>query len=120
MYDNRLADDAVIDITEAEYVPHYGIHLWFSDGAEQIVDFEPFLRKSGHPEIRKYLNTELFRNFSIAHGRLDWNDYDLCFPIRDLYEGTIIKTPAVKSEDVRITDGALYSGAGRYRYKETA
>jgi len=119
MYDNRLADDAVIDITEAEYVPPYRIHLWFSDGAEQIVDFEPFLRKSDHPEIRKYLNTNLFRNFSIAHGRLDWNDYDLCFPIQDLYEGTIIKTPAVTSEDSCITDNALCSGAVRDQYEET-
>ncbi len=97
MYDNKLADDAVIDITEAKYVPRYRIHLWFSDGAEQLIDFEQFLRKSDHPEIKKYLNTDMFIDFSIAHGRLDWNDYDLCFPVQDLYEGTIIKTPAVTS-----------------------
>ncbi|HHC25000.1 MAG TPA: DUF2442 domain-containing protein [Desulfobacterales bacterium] len=97
MHDNRLADDAVTDITEAEYVPPYKIRLWFSDDVEQLVDFEQFLGKSDHPEIRKYLNTDLFKNFSIAHGRLDWNDYDLCFPVQDLYEGTIIKTPTVSS-----------------------
>ncbi len=99
MHDNRLADDAVIDITRAEYVPPYKIHLRFSDGAEQWVDFKQFLRKSAHPEIRKYLNTDLFRNFSIVRGRLDWNDYDLCFPLQDLYEGTIIKTSADRMPD---------------------
>jgi len=96
-YKNQLNEDAIINIIEAEYIPPYKIHLWFSDGAEQIVDFESFLKKSTHPEIKKYLNKELFKEFSIAHGRLDWNDYDLCFPIQDLYEGTIIKTPSEPS-----------------------
>jgi hypothetical protein len=91
MFDNTLPEDAVVDIIESEYIPSYTIHLWFSDGAEQIINFEPFLKRSNHPEIRKYLDTELFKSFSIAHGRLDWNDYDLCFPIKDLYEGEIVK-----------------------------
>ncbi len=84
-----LSDDAVIDVNEAEYVPPYKIRLWFSDGAEQTVNFESFLKKSHHPEIRKYLRQDLFKDFSIAHGRLDWNDYDLCFSMQDLYEGTV-------------------------------
>jgi hypothetical protein len=75
MYNNKLADDAVIDIIEAAYIPPYKIHLRFSDGAEQRIDFELFLKKSAHPEIRKYLNTDLFKAVFIAHGRLDWNDY---------------------------------------------
>ncbi len=89
MLRQKLADDAVINVIEAEYIPPYKIHLWFSDGAEQIVDFEMFLKKSHHPEIKKYMNKRLFKQFSIAHGRLDWNDYDLCFPMQDLYEGRI-------------------------------
>ncbi len=97
MNNNKLSDDAIIDITEAEYIKPYKIHLWFSDGAEQLVNFEQFLKRSNHPEIRKYLNKDLFKKFSIAHGRLDWNSYDLCFSIQDLYEGTIIKSPFDKS-----------------------
>ncbi|OQX20256.1 MAG: hypothetical protein BWK80_35920 [Desulfobacteraceae bacterium IS3] len=89
MVKQKLADDIIIDVVEAEYISPYKIRLWFSNGAEQTVDFETFLRKSHHPEINKYLNEELFKNFSIAHGRLDWNDYDLCFSMQDLYEGTI-------------------------------
>ncbi len=81
--------DMVIDIVEADYVAPYKIHLWFSDSSERCVDFEPFLKTSTHPEIKKYLNPALFKNFSIAYGKLDWNDIDLCFPIQDLYEGNI-------------------------------
>ncbi|WP_420208003.1 DUF2442 domain-containing protein [Candidatus Electronema sp. JC] len=86
---HNFADDAVIDVMEAEYFPPYSIRLRFSDGAEQSVDFREFLEKSRHPEIRKYLDQELFRRFSVVYGRLDWNDYDLCFSIQDLYEGRI-------------------------------
>jgi hypothetical protein len=84
-----LANDAVVSVIEAEYVPPYAIRLSFSDGAEQTVNFEPFLRRSCHPEIRKYLDPELFKSFSLMNGRLDWNDYDLCFSMQDLYEGKI-------------------------------
>jgi len=89
MTKQTIPDDVVINVTEAEYIPPYKIHLWFSDGAEQIINFEPFLCKSYHPEIKKYLKVDLFKDFSIAHGRLDWNDYDLCFSMSDLYEGRI-------------------------------
>ncbi len=89
MIKQTLSDDAVVGVTEAKYVPPYKIHLWFSDGAEQTVNFEPFLKDSHHPEIKKYLNLDMFKDFSIAHGRLDWNDYDLCFSMQDLYEGTV-------------------------------
>ncbi len=90
MTNRKLADDVVIDIVEAKCINNtYKIHLWFSDGTEQNLDFEPFLRKSLHPEIKKYLDKDLFKGFSIVYGQLNWNDYDLCFSIQDLYDGTI-------------------------------
>lgn len=89
MIKQTLSDDAIVNVSEAEYIPPYKIRLRFSDGAEQTIDFERFLKYSHHPEIKKYLNKDLFKNFSIAHGRLDWNDYDLCFSMQDLYEGTV-------------------------------
>ncbi len=61
----------------------------FSDGHKQEIDFEPFLRRSAHPEISKYLNIQLFQQFKIVDGQIDWNDYDLCFSLEDLYHGTI-------------------------------
>ena len=85
----KLPDDAIIAIRKAEYTEAYKIHLTFDDGFQQIVDFEPFLKKSQHPLIRKYLDLELFQDFTVAHGDLFWNDYDLCFPIVDLYENNL-------------------------------
>lgn len=91
----------VIDITNAEYAPPYAIRLCFSDGFEQTVDFEPFLRNAQHPDIRKYLDPSLFQSFAIVDGRLDWNDYDLCFPMQDLYENTLIHDAAKRRQSRR-------------------
>ena len=84
-----LSEDAVVNVESAEYVEGYKLHLVFSDNRERTVDFEPFLGSSPNPMIRKYLHLDRFRNFTVEYGDLLWNDYDLCFPVADLYEGRI-------------------------------
>ena len=78
-----------IDVIRAEYVGQYKIHLWFSDGKNHVVDFEPFLRSAGNPMSRKYLEPELFRQFSLDYGNLQWHDYEMCFSTGDLYNDDI-------------------------------
>ena len=97
----RLPHNQIIDILSAEYAPPYTIHVCFSDGSEQTIDFEPFLRRAQHPDIRKYLDPSLFQTFTIINGRLDWNDYDLCFPLQDLYENTLIHDAAKRRQSSR-------------------
>jgi hypothetical protein len=84
-----LSDDAVIDIIRAEQVSDYKLKLYFGNEKEQIIDFEPFLRKSRNPMIRAYLEPKKFASFRLEHGDLIWDDYGLCFPIADLYENRI-------------------------------
>lgn len=76
-------------IDSAKYLSDYAIRLRFSDGNEKLVDFKPFLSKSLHPSITKYLDENKFSKFSLTDGNLNWNDYDLIFPISDLYKGQI-------------------------------
>ncbi len=85
--ENELID--VIEITAANYIEDYSIKIYFNDGSDKLVDFKPFLTKSLHPSISKYLDIALFSRFEIINGNLNWNDYDLIFPIHDLYEGVI-------------------------------
>jgi hypothetical protein len=59
------------------------------DGLEKEVDFGSFLREAKNPMARKYLDQNLFRNFKIDYGDIIWNDYEMCFPIWDLYDGKI-------------------------------
>jgi hypothetical protein len=37
--------------------------------------------------LKKYLDLNQFKNFTVRDGDIDWNDYELCFPIADIYEG---------------------------------
>lgn len=85
----RTASQNYIQISQAEYVDGLRLRIAFDDGTERIVDFEPFLLKSLHPDIRKYRDKRRFRKFSVDRGHLHWNDYDLIFPIADLYAGHI-------------------------------
>jgi len=78
-----------IEIRNANYIGDYAIRLKFSDGTERLVDFKSFLSKSQHPSIKKYLKEDLFLQFRIIDGNLNWNDYDLIFPVWDLYKGRI-------------------------------
>jgi DUF971 family protein len=79
----------IIEITSARYIGDYAIRIYFSDGVNKLVDFKTFLESSFHPSIRKYLDEALFKEYRIIDGNLNWNDYDLIFPIEDLYEGEI-------------------------------
>lgn len=84
-------EDEVRDlkISSAIYRGDYKILLQFNDGSEKLVDFEPFLTKTLHPSIKKYLDKPTFSNFKIVEGNLNWNDYELIFPLWDLYKGKI-------------------------------
>lgn len=81
-----------ISIINAEYLGKHNIRFLFSDESEKIVDFSRFLSQAKNPMTRKYLDENLFRDFNIQYGDIVWKDYELCFPIWDLYQGEILKT----------------------------
>lgn len=78
-----------ISIEKAKYINDYKISLLFNDGKENILDFKNFIINSKHPDIQKYKDLNLFKKFNLEYGELEWNDYDLAFPIYDLYQGSI-------------------------------
>ncbi|MGV8095718.1 MAG: DUF2442 domain-containing protein [Mangrovibacterium sp.] len=79
----------VIRVSSAKYIGDFAVRISFSDGSERLVDFKPFLMNSRHPSVQKYLEESIFRNFNVVDGNLNWNDYDLIFPVWDLYNGKI-------------------------------
>ncbi len=88
-YEDSASGLSQLKIDSAKYLSDYAVRIKFSDGHEKLVDFKPFLLKSLHPSIKKYLDERMFSKFSITDGNLNWNDYDLIFPISDLYKGQI-------------------------------
>jgi hypothetical protein len=85
-------------IMTAEYIKDYKIRLVFTGNEERIIDFEPFLKVSINPMTRKFLDINEFKKFKIEYGDLIWNDYEMCFPIMDLYEDNILRNmPSVRA-----------------------
>lgn len=76
-------------IVEASYLGQFTIQLTFNDRKKKRVDFRPFLEKSSHPDVLKYGNEKAFTEFKVIDGNLNWNDYEMIFPIWDLYSGQI-------------------------------
>jgi hypothetical protein len=79
----------LLEIKSAKYIGDFAIRVSFNDGISRLIDFKPFLESSLHPSIRKYLDEKKFKNFDLIDGNLNWNDYDLIFPIDNLYEGRL-------------------------------
>ncbi|MDZ4253974.1 MAG: DUF2442 domain-containing protein [Sulfuritalea sp.] len=86
---------SVINIITAEPAGDCRIRLTFDDGKVQVIDFKPFLQRSQHPEIRAYLDAARFAAFRIEYGELVWGDYELCFPVVDLYRNQLDKGMAL-------------------------
>jgi Protein of unknown function (DUF2442) len=78
-----------INIVSVAQAGDYSLTIEFDDKTLQTVDFGAFLKRSRHPGVRAYLQPEQFASFHISYGELVWGDYDLCFPIIDLYRNCI-------------------------------
>lgn len=79
----------VISIQKAEYKGDYKINFLFSDGVEKSIDFGLFLKNAKNPMTKKYLDKKLFQSYSLEFGDINWNDFEMCFPLWDLHEGKI-------------------------------
>ena len=65
------------------------IKLGFSNGKSKIVDCKYFLRENAHPSLKKYLKISEFKKFKVLNGNLNWNNYEMMFPIEQLYKGKV-------------------------------
>ena len=79
-----------IRVIDALYISNYKVLITFSDGKQQTVDFENFLKTNSHPQFAEYLDLKKFKKFKIERGNLFWGkDWDLIFPVEELHEGKI-------------------------------
>ena len=107
----RLRKGIGVDIAKAEHLGAGRLALHFTDGHETTVDFGPFLRRSAHPGMRRFLKPVAFREYRIEYGNLVWGDYEMCFPIADLYEGVIGQPASGEPPLSRVAEGrAKYGG----------
>ena len=87
--DWKTMSKKILKIKSATYIKNYELLITFHDGKEVNVDFYDFLISSTNPQIRDYLNLEKFKSFKVKNNDLLWGDFDLLFPLEDLYSGKI-------------------------------
>ena len=78
-----------LSVKEVEYIEDYKLSLTFNDAKKVVVDFGQFILNSAHPDIKKYRDLDLFKSYTLRDGDLEWNDYELAFPVYDLYQGVV-------------------------------
>lgn len=78
-----------LKIISASYLHGHTIRIIFDNKIIRDVDFFPFLNNSTNQQIKDYLSIDKFKTFKIVNNDLMWGDYDLLFPINDLYNGKI-------------------------------
>ena len=84
-----IKESDIISIEKAEYARDLRLRVFFSDGKRRTVDFAPFLYHNPHPTLLKYQDPDRFKKFKIISGNLNWNNYEMIFPLEQLYEGKI-------------------------------
>ncbi len=75
---------APLYVLSASYLEEYKLHLIFSDLKERTIDFEPKLR--AFRPLQKFLNINTFKKFRLYNGNVQWDDFEMIFPVEDLYE----------------------------------
>jgi hypothetical protein len=79
-----------IAVSNANYIDGYKIEVVFSDNKKNVFDFGTFLSTHSHPQYNKYKNPENFKKFKVENGNIVWGkDWDMIFPVYDLYKGKI-------------------------------
>ena len=84
-YGDVSNDAPALEVLEAKYLEPYKLHITFSDKASRIVDFEPVLRE--FRPLQKFLRVEQFKRFRLYNGNIQWNKYEMIFPVEELYGG---------------------------------
>ena len=79
-----------ISVIEAKYKEAFKLEIVFNDNKKNVIDFESFLQSHNHPQFNKYKKEDNFKRFKIENGNIVWgNNWDMIFPVYDLYKGKI-------------------------------
>ena len=81
---------SAISIKEINYIDNFLLEITFNDNKKNVIDFGAFLETHSHPQFNKYKKINNFKKFKIENGNVVWGkDWDMIFPISDLYNGIL-------------------------------
>ncbi len=78
-----------IVVVDARYTEGFCLLVSFSDGTSREVDFGLFVKRCKLPDVVKYAKPNAFKRFRLVNGNVMWGDYEMIFPVEQLYQGKI-------------------------------
>jgi hypothetical protein len=79
-----------VQVESAKHIEGYKLEIHFSDHSIKVVDFSTFLNSNQHPVYNQYKNLRSFKRFRVESGNVVWGkDWDLIFPVSQLYQGKV-------------------------------
>lgn len=78
-----------LSVKSATHKTGHILEIVFSDGHVELVDFSKFIFTSGHPDYDKYKSINEFLKFDIINGNINWDDYQMIFPVEDIYHNRL-------------------------------
>lgn len=60
-----------LEVTKAQYVEGYKIHLWFNNNVDKVVDFREKLQGAIFEPLR---DVDYFKRFHIAYNTIEWEN----------------------------------------------
>ena len=79
----------LIKILHVAHLKNFELQITFSEGTIKNIDFAGFILNSKKPDVQKYQKPSKFKAFSFKNGELRWGDFEMIFPIMDLYKGSV-------------------------------
>ncbi len=66
------------------------LRVLFTDDTEKDINVGEYIKRHPHPQYNKYSDPKHFKKFTIENGNVVWGkNWDLIFPIEDLYSGVL-------------------------------
>ena len=73
-------------ITNASFLGGYKIFVWFSDGKQRVINFEPIFKKFLKGSYGRFLLPANFKKFVVENGNIFWGeDEEVIFPVSFLH-----------------------------------
>lgn len=79
-----------MNVKGAKDIGNLILRVLFSDNTEKDINVGEYIKRHPHPQYNKYTNPKNFKRFTIENGNVVWGkNWDLIFPIEDLYSGVL-------------------------------
>lgn len=90
---SKAEKEEILKVVKASYLGSHQILIWFSNGKQRIVNFEPLFLKFAKGEYTFWYHPSNFKKFQVDNGNIFWGtNEEVIFPVSFLYKSKYGKT----------------------------